>query len=80
MRDNIKLCDQYELVKSNLIELYNMLINKLKYMESINAPRPDIRKIIEQIDVLKAMLRGSFDFDVSGNDAIFVACKLGDKY
>jgi TATA-binding protein-associated factor Taf7 len=76
-----ELQNQNNLIIDSLIKLHNMMEEKLKDMESINAPRPDVRRFTNQYYVVKELLRNYFDFDsTGGNSEIMIACKIGDKY
>ena len=81
MNSKSDLQNQNNLAKYSLIKLHNMMEEKLKDMESINAPRPDVRRFANQYYFVKELLRNYFDFDsTGGNSEIMIACKIGDKY
>jgi hypothetical protein len=76
-----ELQNQNNLTRDSLIKLHNMMEEKLKAMESINAPRPDARRFTNQYYVVKELLRNYFDFDsTGGNSELMIACKIGDRY
>lgn len=75
------LQNQNNLTRESLIKLHDMMLEKLNYMESVNAPRADIRRFTEQYYVVRELLRSYFDFDsTGGNNELMVACVIGDKY
>lgn len=81
MRIEINLTEEVAKARDSLIKLHNMMEEKLKDMESINAPRPDVRRFANQYFFVKELLRNYFDFDsTGGNSEIMIACKIGDKY
>ena len=81
MNSKSDLQNQNNLTRDSLIKLHNMMEEKLKDMESINAPRPDVRRFSNQYYVVKELLRNYFYFDsTGGNNEIMIACKIGDKY
>ena len=81
MNSKSDLQNQNNLTRDSLIKLHNMMEEKLKDMESINAPGPDVRRFANQYYVVKELLRNYFDFDsTGGNSEIMIACKIGDKY
>jgi len=81
MNSKSDLQNQNNLTRDSLIKLHNMMEEKLKDMESINAPRPDVRRFANQYYIVKELLRNYFDFDsTGGNSEIMIACKIGDKY
>ncbi len=78
---NSNLENQNNIVKAELTKLYEMMITKVEKMEKINAPRPDVRRVAEQLMILKSLLENYFDFYNSDrNKEIEVACKIGDRY
>ena len=77
----MKLENQNNLVKAEITKLYEMLIIKIEQMEKLNAPRPDVRKVVGQQMAVKAILENYFDFHkCNQNKEIEMACKIGDRY
>jgi len=77
----MKLENQNNLVKAEITKLYEMLTTKIEEMKKLNAPRPDVRRVIGQQFAVKVILENYFDFhNCNQNKEIEVACKIGDKY
>jgi len=79
--DQMELENQHNKTKIELTRLYEMLSLKIIEMESVKAPRPNIRRMINQEMAVKTILENYFNFhNANQNNEIEIACKIGDKY
>ena len=78
---NNELENQYNLVKSEMIKLHDMLTKKVEEMEALNTSRFQVRSVEAQLCYVNTILKNYFDFfDCNQNNEILIACKLGDNY
>ena len=61
----MNLQDQNNLVRSEMIKLYEMITAKIQIMENLNAPKSDMRRVVEQQLAVKTILENYFDFYIS---------------